>query len=158
MAEPRQRLARGLRIARVVRAFVALGPSAQELQAQVQRLEIIPQVVRQYGHQLLGRRPPAFVDGAARDALGELCAVRENADPAADRFGEARILRAEIIGLARCDHHHAAARAANFERHADLRLDAQPLLYAAQLFGVILQLAGEERLAGLVDVDDAATV
>jgi hypothetical protein len=55
-------------------------------------------------------------------------------------------------------HHHAAALAADLERHAELRLDLERLLDAGKLGFVLVEAAAEERPAGLENMDHAPAV
>jgi hypothetical protein len=84
--------------------------------------------------------------------------VREDRHPSPERLGETHILRREVVGLERRDHHHAAALATPFQRHAELRTDAERLLDALELRGVAVERPGHERLAGLVDMHHAPAV
>jgi hypothetical protein len=114
--------------------------------------------VRQHRDELLGRGAARLPGGIASDLLGELGAMRDDAGPVADGLGEARIFSAEEIGLEGGDHHHAAALAADEERHADLGTDLERLAYAGQLVHILLELAGDEGFAGLEYMHHAPAV
>jgi hypothetical protein len=116
----------------------------------VQRLQVVPQVVCQHGDELLGAGTPSLLGGIASDLLGELGAMGEDADPAAERLRERHILRPEEVGLQRSDHQHAAALPAEFERYTELGADAQGRLHALQFFGILVQRAGDEGFASFV--------
>ena len=93
---------------RVARASIAFGASPHHAEAQIERRQIVAQVVREHGHQLVGHRAPALLDRVARRILRQLGALREHADPARDALHEGCVLLFPEVGLTRRADQHAA--------------------------------------------------
>src|SRR4051812_14988508 len=66
--------------------------------------------------------------------------------PPHDRFREASVVLREELRLEGRDHHHAGSAIRNADGHPDLRLDLQDCLHTSELFGVIVEVAGQEGL------------
>ena len=149
---------RGVRFPDVVLPSVAFGTAADEVQPRADWREVVSQIVRQHGDQVLCHGPATLLDCVPRYLLHQLGVASDHPDPARDELGEGGIRGAEEIRLQRRDHHHPAAAAADLERNAELRLDLQTGLDAAQLLAVLIEPARQEGLSGLKNVDDAPAV
>lgn len=128
------------------------------MQARVERGHEVAEIVREDGDELLGGALAALRRRVAGDFLDDLGSMSHRGRPPRDGFGEAHVVVREVIRLQRRQHEHAAPRAGHHERRAELGPDLQTVLDAAELFGIVLETSGDERAAGLVDVDDAPAV
>lgn len=104
--------------------------------------------MREHGHELLRPAAPSLLGGGPADLLGELGAVRHEADPAGHRLGHARVPRSEEVRLQGRGEQHAAPLPSDVERHAEVRADPEPFLEPLQLFGILLDVAVQKKLSG----------
>ena len=84
-------------IAQIRRMILARRSATQDLQARLEGGEMVAQIMREHGHQVLRHHAPAAIERRRGGLLGQLGAMHHAAHPAADGLQETQIsVRKEV--------------------------------------------------------------
>jgi hypothetical protein len=118
------------RVFQVVGSILPRRPAPDEVDAPTQRRQVVAQVVGQNGDELLGGALAALLGRVARDALHQLGAVGDHADPAGDHLQEAQVVLGEVLGPCGGGLQHPLHLAVHRQRHRDGGAHAERLDHA----------------------------
>ena len=125
---------------------------------ELQRRQVVAQVVRQHGDHLLRRVAPPRLGRAGGELLDQLGPVRHHPDPAAHHLQEMQVVHREVLGPRGAGEEGAPLLAGHQQRHADRGADAEALDNPGEFIGVPVQASGAIRDALLEDADDPPAI